>query len=191
MGSSSAPTGRRSVWADIVRLASGEKSVHDESLQAARQFVNERRNPSDFDLAELTPLYCLWAGKGILGPNGELAIRQAMRRFKYWFDEPNTTAVEMWTENHQMLCASSEYLAGQLMPDEMFLNNGKNGRWHIQAARARILRWIDWHARTGFAEWDSTVYYPEDLAALFNLADFVEDREAATLAAMTIDMMFE
>jgi hypothetical protein len=57
-------------------------------------------------------------------------------------------------------------------------------------SKTRILRWIDLKARTGFAEWDSNVYYDEDMTPLLNLADFAEDDEIRTRAAMILDVMF-
>ena len=109
--------------------------------------------------------------------------------WKFWLDEPNTTYVEMWTENHQILNHSIEYLAGQTFPDEIFTNNGQTGRWHMEHARTLLLQWIELRARTGFSEWDSETYYPEDLAPLLNLVDFADDPEIATRAAMMVDVI--
>jgi hypothetical protein len=175
------------VWTDSARLDAGASKATAAALQEGLDFVNARKDPSDFTLNGLVRLYYLHAGQGKLSQRQEEAIRRAMLDFKYWFDEPNRTDVEMWTENHQILNHSAQYLAGQAFPDETFSNNGQTGQWHMQTARERILRWIDWHARTGFAEWDSVVYYPEDLAPLLNLVDFAEDEEIATRAAMMVD----
>ncbi len=60
----------------------------------------------------------------------------------------------------------------------------------MEKARDRILRWIDLKAKVGFSEWDSNCYYDEDMAPLLNLADFAEDEEIATKAAMLLDVMF-
>jgi hypothetical protein len=95
----------------------------------------------------------------------------------------------MWTENHQILNHSAEYLAGQMFPDVVFSNNGQTGRWHMDHAREMILSWIDLRARTGFSEWDSETYYPEDLAPLINLVDFCDDKEIANKAAMLVDLI--
>jgi hypothetical protein len=180
---------RGGVWTDIVKLEAGAESINPASFQAALDFVNNREDPSDFYMTALLRLYLMSAGTGKLTPGQETAIKDAILNWKFWLDEPNTTYVEMWTENHQILNHSIEYLAGQTFPDEVFTNNGETGRWHMQHGRQLLLQWIDLRARTGFSEWDSETYYPEDLAPLFNLVDFAEETEISTRAAMMIDVI--
>jgi hypothetical protein len=177
------------VWTDIIKLTAGGESVNPASFQAALDFVNNREDPSDFYMTALIRLYYQFAGTGKLTAEQETEIKQAILNWKYWLDEPGTTYVEMWTENHQILNHSAEYLAGQLFPEDDFSNNGQTGRWHMEHARAMILEWIDLRARAGFSEWDSETYYPEDLAPLLNLVDFAEDQELATRAAMLVDVI--
>jgi hypothetical protein len=180
---------RGGVWTDIVKLEAGAEQINPASFQATLDFVNNREDPSDFYMTALIRLYYLNAGMGKLTPEQEAAIQDAILNWKFWLNEPNTTYVEMWTENHQILNHSIEYLAGQLFPDEVFTNNGQKGIWHLEHARTLLLQWIDLRARTGFAEWDSETYYPEDLAPLLNLVDFADDPEIATLAAMLVDVI--
>lgn len=178
---------RGGVWTDIVKLEAGAESINPVSFQDALDFVNNREDPSDFAMTSLVRLYLLNIGTGKLTAEQETAIKDALLHWKFWLDEPNNTYVEMWTENHQILNHSIEYLAGQTFPDEVFSNNGQAGRWHREHARALLLQWIDLRARTGFSEWDSETYYPEDLAPLLNLVDFADDPEVATRAAMMVD----
>jgi len=180
---------RGGVWTDIVKLEAGAESINVASFQAALDFVNNREDPSDFAMTSLVRLYLLYAGTGKLTPEQAAAIKDALLNWKFWFNEPNTTYVEMWTENHQILNHSIEYLAGQTFPDEIFTNNGQTGRWHMEHARALLLQWIELRARTGFSEWDSETYYPEDLAPLINLVDFANDPDIATRAAMMVDVI--
>ena len=63
------------------------------------------------------------------------------------------------------------------------------GRQHAEAARSRLLGWLDDRLRFGFSEWNAPGYYEEDFAALFNLVDFALDDQARTRAAMAIDLM--
>ncbi|PKO16091.1 MAG: hypothetical protein CVU39_08665 [Chloroflexi bacterium HGW-Chloroflexi-10] len=183
------PDDRGGVWVDIGKLAAGAQSINPIALQAALDFVNQREDPSDFAMTSLIRLYYLYQGSGKLSTEQEAALRDAILNWCYWLDEPNPTLVQMWTENHQILNHSIEYLAGQLFPDEIFTNNGKSGRWHMEHAEGLIRQWIDLRARTGFAEWDSETYYPEDLGALFNLVDFADDTEIATLSTMLVDVI--
>ena len=180
---------RGGVWTDIVKLEAGAESINPISFQAALDFVNNREDPSDFAMTSLMRLYLLNVGTGKLTPEQGAAIKDAILNWKFWLDEPNTTYVEMWTENHQILNHSIEYLAGQTFPDEVFTNNGQTGHWHMEHGRALILQWIELRARTGFSEWDSETYYPEDLAPLLNLVDFANDPDVATRAAMMVDVI--
>jgi hypothetical protein len=183
------PDDRGGVWMDVGKLAAGAQAINPLAFQDALDFVNQRQDPSDFNLTSLIRLYYLNAGSGRLTSEQERAIQDALLHYKYWLDEPGTTYVEMWTENHQILSASAEYLAGQLFPDQVFSNDGLTGAQKMARARARLLRWIDLRARTGFAEWDSETYYPEDLAPLLNLVEFAEDIEVVNRATMLVDVI--
>lgn len=108
-----------------------------------------------------------------------------------------------WSENHQVLFSTAEYLAGQLWPDKIFRAGQSfrpegpdavrpgdlTGRQHVEQARARLLRWLNDRLRFGFSEWNAPGYYEEDLAALFNLADFALDEEVRVRACMAIDII--
>lgn len=178
------------VWTDIAKLAlDPNHQINAVALQDSVAFCNEHNDTADFHLAGLLRLYYQHASSAALAVEQVDALEQTFLRHKYWLDEPTPTPMELWTENHQILTYSAEYLAGQLFPDEIFHNNGQTGTWHRQAARERILRWIDWHAHTGMAEWDAVIYYRMDLAALLNLVDFAQDEEVATQAAMMVDLL--
>jgi hypothetical protein len=183
------PHSREGIWTDIAKLEHGHAGVSDVALQEALSFVNARNDTADFVMAGLIRLYYKHADSDLLSPEQVSAIEYTLLNFKYWLDEPNPTEMELWTENHQILAYSAEYLAGQRFPDEAFTNNGETGRWHMAQARQRILRWIDWHARTGLAEWDSIPYLTKDIAALLNLVDFSHDEEIAQRAAMMVDLL--
>ncbi|HSE43092.1 MAG TPA: hypothetical protein VLH08_20195, partial [Acidobacteriota bacterium] len=109
-----------------------------------------------------------------------------------------------WSENHQILFATAEYLAGQMWPEEMFragrdyrdegpeaIRDGDlTGEQHMAKAKRRLLKWLNDRLRLGFSEWNSSVYYQEDFNALFNLADFCLDDEIQVRACMVLDLLF-
>lgn len=183
--------GRDRIWAQVLRMEAGQEFLCDDALQWSLHFVNERNDCADFVVGGLLRLYYKFAGTGRLTESQEEAIKEALLHFRYWLDEPNPThaAMELYTENHQIMTHSSEYLAGQLFPDEIFTNVEQDGRWRKERARFKILNWIDWRSRTGMAEWDSTVYYPINLGGLLNLIDFAKDEEIAAAAAMMTDLL--
>ena len=161
--------------------------VADAPLQDALNHVNERNDTADFATSGLMRLY--YGFPDHLTPAQTEAIEDAFINFKYWLDEPNPSEMELWTENHQILVHTAEYLAGQAFPDETFSNDGRSGAEHMQSAEEKILRWIDLKSRTGMAEWDSNVYYPMNIIALLNLVDYAEDEALATQAKMMVDLL--
>jgi glycerophosphoryl diester phosphodiesterase len=124
-------------------------------------------------------------------------------------DDDKTGEMTFWSENHQLLFATAEYLAGQWLPDAMFRagnqyrKEGQNsirladatgpgdrtGRQHMESARKRLMRWLEDRLRFGFSEWNSPGYYEEDLSPLFNLADFCLDEQIRTRAEMVLDLI--
>jgi len=151
----------------------------------------------------------------------EDAILNALLDFKYWLDEPfkvkdapalvaarksagweeDDYQVEMtyWSENHQILFATAEYLAGQWTPDANFQAGRQylgdapgvyySGTERMARAKPRILTYLNSRLRFGFSEWNAPGYYQEHLQGLFNLADFCLDEKVATKARMVIDLM--
>jgi hypothetical protein len=116
-------------------------------------------------------------------------ITTALKGFKWWVDQPGKDDMVYWSENHQILFASSEYLAGQLMPNEWFAATGMYGRDHKARGRQRALKWLDEHHKFGMSEWNSPGYYQEDFKALFNLADFADDPMVKKKATMMLDLL--
>ena len=116
-------------------------------------------------------------------------IRQAILGFRYWMDQPGEDGRCYWSENHQILYASAEYLAGQKFPDATFTVDGRSGRAHQADARRRVLTWLEQRWRYGFAEWYSNVYYVEDVAPLCNLIDFAADPEVVVKSKIILDLL--
>ena len=116
-------------------------------------------------------------------------IHAAIFSLRYWMDQPGEDGHCYWSENHQILYASAEYLAGQKFPDQVFTRDGRTGREHLAAGRRRVLTWLEQRWRYGFAEWYSNVYYVEDVAPLCNLIDFSADPEIVTKSQIILDLL--
>lgn len=183
--------GRGAVFSQLCRLELGRGPIDEEAIREALAYVNARHDCADFTVAGLLRMLYLHAANPLLPLDLVQATCAVVLGFKYWIDEPGYNDLMcFWTENHQIMFHSDEYLAGQLFAEQVFPNVGRDGRWRMARARERILRWIDMKARLGFHEWDSNCYYDEDMAPLLNLVDFCEDEEIATRAAMILDVMF-
>lgn len=119
-----------------------------------------------------------------------LTIKNAFLGFKYWMDEPGDDSMCYWSENHQMMFAVLEYLAGSEWPGEVFANSGLTGEQHRAKGLERIEIWARQRFLYGFSEWYSNNYYPEDIAPISCFLEYAADREAANRLAMAFDLLW-
>jgi hypothetical protein len=148
-------------------------------------FVDTRRDCADFRAIAL--LAVLLGGK-VPEVSSEL-VQRSLVGFKYWMAEPGDDAMCFWSENHQLLFATAEYLAGATFPEDTFNNDRRTGAEHRDDARRRLEQWLDLRFRFGFSEWLSPVYYEEDAAGLSLLVDHAPDPEIAEKAAGVLDLL--
>ncbi|MBN2291755.1 MAG: hypothetical protein JXM70_04980 [Pirellulales bacterium] len=156
-------------------------------LDDTHKFIAARLDTSDFHLQSLIRI--IYAHADALPPAELGRIKKTFLNFKYWMDQPGRDSMCFWSENHQILFAAAEYLAGQYWPDEVFVNSGKKGAEHRDMARKRILIWLEQRWLYGFTEWYSNVYYVEDIAPLANLIDFARDKEIVDKATIVMDLL--
>ncbi|MEB2345486.1 MAG: hypothetical protein OZ948_12160 [Deltaproteobacteria bacterium] len=148
------------------------------------------------DTTDFTLLYMLNAYLGY-HPNPAVApelwqkTADAFLSFKFWYTDPQPEGIVddkwYWSENHQIIFHTLEYLIGQEFPEATFTITGWTGAQHRERAAAWIRRWLDHKARFGFDEWHSNVYYQKDVTPLLTLVEFADDPEIATGAAILLD----
>jgi hypothetical protein len=118
-------------------------------------------------------------------------VEDALLAFKFWYTQPTPPGITddmwYWSENHQIIFHSLEYLLGQTFPDRTFTTTGMTGAEHMAHARPFIVNWFDHKSRFGFDEWHSNVYYQKDVTPLLTLAEFAQDPEIANGAAILLD----
>ena len=182
------PTGRTGFFNQIARLELG-LLVDEDAIRAGIAFVDSRLDCCDFAVGGLLRILYRYHDSPLLSPELVTEIEDCLLRFKYWWDEPGDNRRCYWTENHQIIFHADELLAGQLFPERIFQNNGKNGKEHIAHALHLIRRWFDFRARFGFSEWLSNCYFEEDLLALVNLYDFAEQEDVRAQAKHMIDII--
>ncbi|MCD6509174.1 MAG: hypothetical protein J7L11_02125, partial [Thermoprotei archaeon] len=151
-------------------------------------FVNRRRDCSDFQLAGILRLWYLF--KDELPEPLRKGIRKCILNFRYWLDEPGNDVMCFLTENHAILFHSCEYLAGQEFPNEIFSNSGMSGKDHELKALHMIENWMKLHEGRGFIEWYSSTYYPLDLLALLNIHDFCDSSYLRGKSRELLDEIF-
>ena len=148
--------------------------------------INARYDTSDFRTPSLIRI--LYDHQEKIPEYALAEMKNSLLNFKYWMDQPGQDSMCFWSENHQILFASAEYLLGQLLPEEIFTNDGKTGKEHQAMARARILTWLEQRWLFGFTEWYSNTYYTEDIAPLINLIDYA-DEEVSLKSQIILDLL--
>ncbi len=175
-------------YAETVRMALGFLPDEQGMLRALEK-IDARKDCADFTMHGILRLMYRFGDSSLLSEAFRSRARESILGFKYWPDEPGIDSMCSWSENHFILFSSAGYLAGQLFPDEAFVNSGRTGREQMNVFRPRILRWLDLRFRTGFSEWLSNVYYEEDLAPLLDLVDLCKDPEISQRATMVTDLI--
>jgi len=172
----------------LFQLETGvEEDVIFNEIDGACEYIDGRYDCADFKLQSL--LRILYKHSDEIPKEQRNLAKETLLSFKYWMDQPGEDSMCYWSENHQILFATSEYLAGQLFPDDIFINDGKTGKEHMALAEQRILIWLEQRWKYGFSEWYSNVYYVEDIAPISNLIDFAENQEIQTKAKIVMDLL--
>ena len=157
------------------------------NLEGALERIDIREDCADFTAAGLIRFYM--ENKHRLAEKNKEEIKTSLIGFKYWMDQYDGRSDGMchWSENHQILFATTEYLAGAEWPDAIFAD-GKTGGEHIELAKVRIEAWMSQRFYYGFNEYYSNNYYPEDIAPMANFIQFARGEDADMVERMKIVM---
>jgi len=169
-------------------LARGSSEIDWSGLDATLEFIQNEYDCSDFRLVNLIRI--LYEADEHIPAAYKEKIEEVLLHFRYWWDEPGQNSMCYWSENHQILFISAEYLAGQLYPDTLFPNSGLSGKQHMEKARKRAMDWLEMRWNYGFTEFNSGVYYKEDIGALINIIDFAGDEELVKKSQIILDLLF-
>jgi hypothetical protein len=108
-----------------------EGRVIDENrIKLLCDYINQRLDCADFRMVAV--IRTLYAYDSLLSKEIKEYMEQTVFNFKYWMDEPGDDNMCYWSENHQILFAAVEYLAGQLYPDALFFNAGLTGTQRME-----------------------------------------------------------
>lgn len=155
-------------------------------LSKQAEYMNKRFDCADFRAQLLFKIYkdCP------LNERCSLLIKNTFLGFKYFMNEPGDDSMCYWSENHQILFAVSEYLAGQEWPDEIFTNDGKTGTEHMRKAIIRIDAWMKQRFDYGFSEYLSNNYLAEDIAPMANFIAYAKDRKRTERMKIIMDILW-
>lgn len=174
-------------FSGIGRVPEGVEITEDyinTSVFSNCNYMNTRYDCSDFRFQLVFRLYKDYGD--LLPAKSRELIKQTILDFKYFMDEPGDDSMCYWSENHQILFATAEYLAGQEFPNEIFTNSKMTGREHMAKALERIKAWQKLRFDFGFSEFLSNVYLMEDIAPMANYIEYSADE--ATVLGMKIIM---
>jgi hypothetical protein len=153
--------------------------------------IADMEDTTDFVLLYMLNAYLGYFPDPAVDPVLWQKTKNAFLSFKFWYSDPQPAGIIddkwYWSENHQIIFHTLEYLIGQEFPAETFTITGWTGEQHRDRAGAWIQRWLDHKARFGFDEWHSNVYYQKDVTPLLTLVEYADDPEIATGAAILLD----
>ena len=152
------------------------------------EYMNYRFDCADFRAQMLFKIYKDCGEK--LNDRCKELIKNTFLNFKYSMDEPGDDSMCYWSENHQLLFAVSEYLAGQEWQDEVFTNDGKTAEEHRRKALEKINIWIRQRFDYGFSEYLSNNYLAEDIAPMANFIAYSKDEKAVENMKTVMDILW-
>ena len=169
-------------------LVKGNNLIDWARLDGTLDYIKSEYDCADFRLVNMIRI--IYEYEEEIPKEYKRKIENVLLNFRYWLDEPGENSMCYWSENHQILFASAEYLIGKKYENAVFPNSGLTGQQHMEKAKLRILDWLKMRWNYGFTEFYSEVYYKEDIAALVNLVDFAEDEEINKKSQIILDLLF-
>lgn len=162
------------------------------AIQPIKDYIDGRYDCMDFRMVSLIRLQYLYGEEiRFITPEGSDMIKDAFLNAKYWLTEPGRDSLCTWSENHQILFAVAEYLAGQIWPEEIFTNDNTTGLERMIRARRRINYWMEHRFRYGYAEFNSTNYYQMNFGPMANFIQFAssDDQDMVEKMKMCLDLL--
>jgi hypothetical protein len=163
------------------------RTYDSSQLRETAAFLDSRQDTSDFHLPSILAL--LYDFSDALEREDYQLLKEALLHYKYWITDPGKDSMVYWSENHQILGATGEYLSGQLFFQETFTNTGLSGKELTQRGKKRVLTWLALRWDYGFTEWYSNTYYKEDIASLALLISYAQDEEVVFKATAIMDLL--
>jgi hypothetical protein len=94
------------------------------------------------------------------------------------------------SEGQRILSLACEILAGQRYPEHQLSHSGKSGQWHRENGERLAVEWLQQRGTSGFADWDSSTSFADDLTALSHLVDLAETEQVWEMASVVMDKIF-
>lgn len=181
----------RPVYAEEKGIVIDAEYIED-AISAVKQIIDGRYDCVDFRMQSLIRLAYSYGDKiKAISPRGWELLEQTFLGAKFWMTEPGEDSACYWSENHQLLYASAEYLAGQMWKNRVFFNDGATGAEHMRRALKRIECWTHQRFYHGYSEFNSSNYYLFSAAPALNFIQFAKGcEETKERLRMSLDLLF-
>ena len=182
------------VFSEMAKMALGQWSVVEVGvLLQTIEKINRREADGDLNLLGLLGMLYRFGNHPEFPEALKQPLEDCILNFKYWHDEGSNAAAPVpayIAENRYILFHTCEILAGQLYPDRTFAESNKTGQWQRQKGEQSALAWLYERGAYGWKDWDSNVYFADDLVALSHLVDLTETEQVWEMAAVIVDKIF-
>jgi len=151
--------------------------------------VRQRRDCSDFHFIIILYIYRTFSH--LISEKLKNEMKETMRNYRYWIDEPGDDVMWFFSENHALLFHVCQYVAGECLPDQVFSGSGCTGREMHEKAVGLLNEWFEGFFEEFITEWNSNAYIPVDvlgLGTLYNLTG--KNSQIHQKAKKALDMIF-
>ncbi|MEM6761363.1 MAG: hypothetical protein AAF615_00660 [Pseudomonadota bacterium] len=174
----------------LARLATGRAGADtDTMIERALAPIIECWDCADFALVPL--LWSRIAHESAIAEPTLRGIDRTILHYRYWMDEPGNDVQWYFSENHALLFHTAAYLAGTLLPDEIFVRSGRKGSEQAAIGAERVRQWFDHFEKWEMAEFNSAPYFPIDLKGLTILFALAPDHDIRLRAEAAIRRLME
>jgi hypothetical protein len=171
---------------EIIDLAHG-KTIDESGILSLLNYIEKRYDCADFRM--ICILRSLYKYSHLISPKSLGQMKKTVLGFKYHMADPGEDGMCYWSENHQLIFSTCEYLAGCLYPNEVFTNTKALGSFHKDRGYQHLMYWFKTRFELGFVEFHSNTYYEEDVAPLSLLIEFSNDETITKQATMLMDLL--
>ena len=171
---------------EIKDLSEGKK-INEKGILELLDFIDHRYDCSDFRMVSI--VRSLYDYPSLISEETLDKMKQTVLGFKYRMEDPGIDGMCFWSENHQLIFSTVEYLSGHLFIDEIFTNTHKMGLFHKERAYEHLIYWFKTRFDLGFVEFHSNTYFEEDIAPLSLLIDLAPDENIKIMATILMDLL--
>ena len=181
----------KEVFAQIARMALGQwDKLETGVLLEAIESAIPPAEGSELNLLGMIGALARFGSKAEFPRPLKKVLKKLVLNLSYWPEGLRSDGPEYSSETQAILYHACEILAGQLYPEQIFTNSGKDGRWHRKRGEQLAVNWLRKAGSQGLSDWDSTGRLAGTLVALSHLADLARTSQVFEMASVVMDKLF-